>query len=176
MIAASAATAASDLQTLLSSGLAAAQDFDAWLLSSSTGYIIRLYGYFYAISILASCWVFYVARGLAPGPWRALACLPVSAAQLAVTPFLVDRHRTPVLIVPVMGIFSISAFKVGPLTNFLELVACPGCQTPGDDVAIRRPQVMMGVPATAAVSMSASPHHAGTCRLQHLRLDAVLWP
>lgn len=114
MVSAGALGASSDLQTLLSSGLAAAQEFDAWLSSSSTGYITRLYGYFYAISILASCWVFYVARGLPPGPWRALACLPVSALQLAVTPFLVDRHRTPVLIVPVMGIFSLSAFKVRP--------------------------------------------------------------
>jgi hypothetical protein len=95
-----------------STALAAVRSFDSWLSSSSTGYYIRLYGYFYAICIVASLWVFYVARRLQPGLQRALVCLPIVVLQLSATPVLVDRHRTAVLIVPVMGILSLAAFKV----------------------------------------------------------------
>lgn len=94
------------------SALRAAQAVDSWLASSTAGYFTRLYGYFYATCILATLWVFYVGRRLAPGLPRMLACLPVVVLQLSITPLLVDRTRTPVLIVPVMGIFSLSAFKV----------------------------------------------------------------
>jgi hypothetical protein len=103
-----------------STALTAIRSFDSWLSSSSTGYYIRLYGYFYAISIVASLWVFYVARRLQPGLQRALACLPIVVLQLAATPVLVDRRRTAVLIVPVMGILSLAAFKVR-LPNFQRI-------------------------------------------------------
>jgi hypothetical protein len=101
-----------DSITAGSTALAAVRSFDSWLSSSSTGYYIRLYGYFYAICIVASLWVFYVARRLQPGLQRALVCLPIVVLQLAATPVLVDRHRTAVLIVPVCGILSLAAFKV----------------------------------------------------------------
>lgn len=82
-----------------------------WLVSTAAGYTTRLYAGFYLISILAAVWVFFVARRLPPGRWRALACLPVVLLQLAATPLLVDRTRTAVLIVPVCGTFSLAAFK-----------------------------------------------------------------
>jgi hypothetical protein len=106
-----------------STALAAIRSFDSWLSSSSTGYYIRLYGYFYAICIIASLWVFYVARRLQPGLQRALVCLPVVVLQLAATPVLVDRHRTAVLIVPVCGIFSLAAFKVGEYIWWMQQAA-----------------------------------------------------
>jgi hypothetical protein len=86
--------------------------WDTHLASTTAGYSTRLYAGFYAISVLASLWVYFVARRLPPGALRGLACLPVVLLQLAATPLLVDRHRTAVLIVPVCGIFSLSAFKV----------------------------------------------------------------
>jgi hypothetical protein len=94
--------------------LSTLQHWDAQLSSTAAGYSLRLYAGFYTISILASLWVYYVARRVSPGPWRALACLPVVALQLAATPLLVDRTRTAVLIVPVCGTLSLSAFKVRP--------------------------------------------------------------
>jgi hypothetical protein len=96
--------------------------WDTRLASTTAGYLTRLYAGFYTISVLASLWVYFVARRLPPGPLRALACLPVVLLQMAATPFLVDRHRTAVLIVPVCGIFSLSAFKVGPGIVVSDLV------------------------------------------------------
>lgn len=107
-----------------STALAAISSFDSWLSSSSTGYYIRLYGYFYAICIVASLWTFHVARKLQPGLQRALVCLPIVVLQLAATPVLVDRHRTAVLVVPVMGILSLAAFKVNTLLQSTSLQAC----------------------------------------------------
>lgn len=89
--------------------------WDTQLSSTTAGYFTRLYAGFYIISIVASVWVYFVARKLQPGPWRALACLPVVVLQLAATPFLVDRTRTAVLIVPVCGMLSLAAFKVRAL-------------------------------------------------------------
>lgn len=86
--------------------------WDTQLASTTAGYFTRLYAGFYIISFLASVWVYFVARRLPPGGLRTLACLPVVVLQMAATPLLVDRHRTAVLIVPVCGIFSLSAFKV----------------------------------------------------------------
>lgn len=89
------------------------QSWDARLSSTAAGYFARVCAGFYAISILASLWAYFVARRLPPGRWRALACSPVVALQMAATPLLVDRTRTAVLIVPVCGTLSLSAFKVG---------------------------------------------------------------
>lgn len=80
--------------------------------SSTLAYFTRLYYGFYAISILASLWVYHVARRLPPGPMRAAACAPIVLLQMAATPLLIDRLRTPVLIVPVCGTLSLAAFKV----------------------------------------------------------------
>lgn len=88
------------------------QAWDAALACSTAGYFARLYAGFYTISIAASLWVYCVARRLPPGLSRAAACLPVVVLQLAATPLLVDRTRTPVLIVPVCGMLSLAAFKV----------------------------------------------------------------
>jgi len=96
-----------------SSFWAASQALEARVTSTAAGYIMRLYAGFYAISILSSLWVYFVARKLPPGRWRGLACAPVVLLQMAATPVLVDRLRTPVLIVPVSGILSLAAFKVG---------------------------------------------------------------
>ncbi|WIA10148.1 hypothetical protein OEZ85_010353 [Tetradesmus obliquus] len=110
-----------------STALAAISSFDSWLSSSSTGYYIRLYGYFYAICIVASLWTFHVARKLQPGLQRALVCLPIVVLQLAATPVLVDRHRTAVLVVPVMGILSLAAFKVAAFAMGRGPLALPDC-------------------------------------------------
>lgn len=88
------------------------QAWDAALAPSTAGYFARLYAGLYTISIAASLWVYCVAGRLPPGLTRAAACLPVVVLQLAATPLLVDRTRTPVLIVPVCGMLSLAAFKV----------------------------------------------------------------
>ena len=92
------------------------KSLDATLTSTAAGYFTRLYVGFYTISIISSVWVYFFASKLRPGLSRALACLPVVLLQLAATPLLVDRLRTPVLIVPVCGTFSLAAFKVRLLT------------------------------------------------------------
>lgn len=107
------------------------QYWDAQLSSTAAGYFTRLYAGFYTISIVASVWVYFVARKLHPGPWRALACLPVVVLQLAATPFLVDRTRTAVLIVPVCGMLSLAAFKVRAQAGVTVDMICFGqCRGP----------------------------------------------
>lgn len=97
------------------------QYWDTQLSSTAAGYFTRLYAGFYTISIVASLWVYFVARRLPPGLARALVCLPVVVLQLAATPVLVDRTRTAVLIVPVCGILSLAAFKVRTAANGMSV-------------------------------------------------------
>jgi hypothetical protein len=63
-------------------------------------------------SVLASAWVYTIVRLQPLQLSRVLASLPIIACQLAITPFLVDYTVVPALIVPVMGIYSLAAFKV----------------------------------------------------------------
>jgi hypothetical protein len=104
------------------------QYWDSQLSSTAAGYFTRLYAGFYTINIVASIWVYFVARKLQPGRWRALACLPVVVLQMAATPFLVDRTRTAVLIVPVCGMLSLAAFKVRAhaLASLADCTQCHG--------------------------------------------------
>lgn len=109
--------------------LQGARNIDANLQSSTAGYFVRLYAGFYTICALATLWVFFLARPVRPGLVRALVCLPVVLLQLVATPYLVDRERTAALVVPTMGILSLSAFKVGSsqacaLQQFYVSAAC----------------------------------------------------
>lgn len=82
----------------------------------------RLGALYSLLCALSACWVFFVAARLPPGRARLLACAPVVALLLAATPWLVDRRHAAILIVPVTGMLSLSAFKVrGP-----GLHAAPG--------------------------------------------------
>lgn len=66
----------------------------------------------YLLCWVCAAWMYLLVRPRPIGSAsRVLLAAPVVAAQLAVTPFLVDRATATVLITPVTGIFSIIAFK-----------------------------------------------------------------
>jgi hypothetical protein len=145
--------------------LSTLQHWDAQLSSTAAGYSLRLYAGFYTISILASLWVYYVARRLSPGPWRALACLPVVALQLAATPLLVDHTRTAVLIVPVCGTLSLSAFKVIP-----GLASHPALHM--HDIGTTFIAVPFGGGRREGATLPAEPQQHATCYLSRYAHDA----
>ena len=91
------------------------------LLRSMSLWLSSCVGFWF--TVLASAWVYTRVRPQPLQLARVLASLPIIVCQLAITPLLVDYIAAPALIVPVMGIYSLAAFKVaayalgrGPLT------------------------------------------------------------
>jgi hypothetical protein len=67
----------------------------------------------YVSAALTAAAVYFAARPRPPGPRRAAVCVPVAAALLAVPAWVVDGGREAAAVTPVVGIFSLAAFKVG---------------------------------------------------------------
>jgi hypothetical protein len=67
----------------------------------------------YAWALLSAVWVHRTVLRGKPGWQRVLYASPVILLNL-VAPLVLDHEKIPLLIVPIGGVFSLAAFKVGP--------------------------------------------------------------
>lgn len=88
--------------------------------------MVRMCIYWIAVSTIGAAWALAAGRRTRPGWQRAMLLAPLVAVQLAATPFLVDAQRTPALVVLVMGMMSLSAFKARHRGTFIVFCDASG--------------------------------------------------